>query len=55
MTGRTRGRKGVRRRSRTVFEVESELSGRIRVIEDDVERRLVVSGDTLSVYPLDGN
>ena len=38
-----------------MFEVESEMSGRIRVIEDDVERRLVVSGDTLSVYPLDGN
>ena len=45
----------MRRRSRTVFETESDLSGRIRVIEDDVERRLVVSGDTLSVYPLDGN
>ena len=45
----------VRRKSHTVFETESELSGRIRVIEDDVERRLVVAGDTLSVYPLDGN
>jgi spermidine synthase len=41
--------------SRTVFETESVLSGRIRVIEDHVERRLVVGGDTLSVYPLDGN
>jgi spermidine synthase len=50
-----RGRKGVRRRSRTVFEAESELSGRIRVVEDHVERRLVVAGDTLSVFPLDGN
>jgi spermidine synthase len=38
-----------------VFETESALSGRIRVIEDHVERRLVVAGDTLSVYPLDGN
>jgi spermidine synthase len=38
-----------------VFETESELSGRIRVVEDHVERRLVVGGDTLSVYPLDGN
>ena len=38
-----------------MFEVESAMSGRIRVIEDDVERRLVVGGDTLSVYPLDGN
>jgi len=55
MTDRTRARKGERRRSRTVFEMETELSGRIRVIEDDVERRLVVRGDTLSVYPLDGN
>lgn len=50
-----RRRRGVRRRSRTVFETESELSGRIRVVEDRVERRLVVSGDTLSVYPLDGD
>jgi spermidine synthase len=48
-------RKTVRRRSRTVFETESALSGRIRVVEDHVERRLVVAGDTLSVYPLDGN
>lgn len=40
------------KRSRTVFETRSALSGRIRVIEDHVERRLVVSGDTLSVYPL---
>jgi spermidine synthase len=38
-----------------VFETESALSGRIRVIEDHLERRLVVAGDTLSVYPLDGN
>ena len=45
----------VRGHSRTVFETESELSGRIRVVEDHVERRLVVAGDTLSVYPLDGD
>ena len=38
-----------------MFETESPLSGRIRVIEDHVERRLVVAGDTLSVYPLDGD
>jgi spermidine synthase len=38
-----------------VFETESPLSGRIRVVEDHVERRLVVAGDTLSVFPLDGN
>jgi spermidine synthase len=38
-----------------VFETQSELSGRIRVVEDHLERRLVVGGDTLSVYPLDGN
>jgi spermidine synthase len=36
-----------------VFETQSTFSGRIRVIEDQVERRLVVAGDTLSVYPLD--
>ena len=38
-----------------MFETESALSGRIRVIEDQLERRLVVAGDTLSVYPLDGD
>jgi spermidine synthase len=38
-----------------VFETESALSGRIRVVEDHVERRLIVSGDTLSVYPLNGD
>ena len=38
-----------------MFETESELSGRIRVVEDHVERRLIVSGDTLSVYPLNGD
>ena len=36
-----------------MFETVSALSGRIRVIEDQVERRLVVAGDTLSLYPLD--
>jgi spermidine synthase len=57
MTSKKQTRKPttVRRKSHTVFETESELSGRIRVIEDHVERRLVVAGDTLSVYPLDGN
>ena len=43
------------KRSRTVFEEESPESGRIRVVEDHRERRLIVGGDTLSVYPLDGN
>jgi spermidine synthase len=43
------------KRSRTVFEEESPESGRIRVVEDHRERRLIVAGDTLSVYPLDGN
>jgi hypothetical protein len=41
--------------SRTVYEVESELSGRVRVVDYRRERRLVVGGDILSVYPLDGN
>jgi spermidine synthase len=53
--GTTGRRPGIRRYSHTVFETESLLSGRIRVIEDQVERRLVVAGDTLSVYPLDGD
>lgn len=42
-------------RSRTVFEVRSPLSGRIRVVDHGRERRLMVRGDTLSVYPLDGD
>jgi len=41
--------------SRTVFEARSSHSGRVRVIEDEQERRLVVAGDVLSIYPLDGN
>jgi hypothetical protein len=43
------------KRSRTVFEGHSGLSGRVRVIDDRAERRLVVGGDILSVYPLDGD
>ena len=38
-----------------MFEVESELSGRVRVVDYQAERRLVVGGDILSVYPLDGD
>lgn len=41
--------------ARTVFEGRSELSGRVRVIDVRGERRLVVAGDILSVYPLDGD
>ena len=44
-----------RRGSHTVFEMRSRLSGRIRVIDHGAQRRLMVSGDTLSVYPLDGD
>jgi hypothetical protein len=44
-----------RRRSRTVFETRSALSGRIRVIDYRRERRLVVAGSILSALPLDGN
>ena len=43
------------KRSRTVFEVESDLSGTVRVVDYRRERRLIVGGDILSVYPLDGN
>ena len=38
-----------------MFEARSAISGRVRVIEDAVERRLIVRGDILSVYPLDGD
>jgi len=43
------------KRSRTVFRGWSRLSGRIRVIDRGAERRLVVRGETLSVYPLNGD
>jgi hypothetical protein len=44
-----------RSRARTVFETRSALSGRIRVLDDARDRRLIVAGDTLSTYPLDGD
>ncbi|HET7340569.1 MAG TPA: class I SAM-dependent methyltransferase [Methylomirabilota bacterium] len=43
------------KRSRTVFETRSAISGRVRVVDYRKERRLVVAGDILSVYPLDGD
>ncbi|MBI2216990.1 MAG: hypothetical protein HYU51_06790 [Candidatus Rokubacteria bacterium] len=43
------------KRTRTVFETRSEVSGRIRVLDDGRLRRLIVAGDTLSTYPLDGD
>jgi hypothetical protein len=48
--GRTR-----RARSRAVFEARSPVSGRLRVVDAAGERRLIVAGDTLSVYPLSGD
>jgi protein-L-isoaspartate O-methyltransferase len=41
--------------SRTVFEATTVVSGRVRVVDYRAERRLVVGGDILSVYPLDGD
>ena len=38
-----------------MFETRSELSGRIRVLDDARDRRLIIAGDTLSTYPLDGD
>jgi spermidine synthase len=43
------------RRSRTVFEAHSPFVGRVRVIEDHRERRLMVHGETLSVFPTNGD
>ena len=43
------------KRSRTVFQDVSEYCGTVRVIEDHRERRLMVHGETLSVYPLNGD
>ena len=47
--------RGLEVRSRTVFEGWSEDTGRIRVVDYRRERRLICSGDILSVYPLDGD
>src|SRR5438309_10770684 len=44
-----------RRRGRMIIEADSRASGRIRLIDYRVERRLVVNGEILSVYPLDGD
>ena len=43
------------KRSRTVFQGESPYCGTVRVIEDLRERRLMVHGETLSVYPTNGD
>jgi len=48
--GRAEGRT---RKSRTVFEADTVTTGRVRVVDYRNERRLVSSGDILSVYPLD--
>jgi hypothetical protein len=41
------------RRSRTVFEAWTRATGRVRVVDYRNERRLIVAGDILSIYPLD--
>jgi spermidine synthase len=38
-----------------VFSEESPYCGTVRVIEDHRERRMMVHGETLSVFPLDGD
>ncbi len=43
------------KRSRTVFEEASEFGGTVRVIEDHRERRLMMFGETLSVFPTNGD
>jgi protein-L-isoaspartate O-methyltransferase len=48
--GRAEGRA---RRSRTVFEATTRMTGRVRVVDYRSERRLICSGDILSIYPLD--
>ena len=51
-----RRRGGTRKAAgRTVFEAWSPVSGRLRVVDVAGERRLIVAGETLSVYPLSGD
>ena len=42
-------------RPRIAFRAWSRLSGKIRVVDRGKERQLMVHGEVLSVYPLDGN
>jgi protein-L-isoaspartate O-methyltransferase len=46
---------GPPRKSRTVFEATTQTTGRVRVVDYRNERRLIVAGDILSIYPLDEN
>jgi spermidine synthase len=50
--GRAEGRQ---QRSRTVFEARTQTTGWVRVVDYRNERRLIVDGDILSIYPLDGD
>jgi spermidine synthase len=45
--------RGEGRKSRTVFEARTRTTGRVRVVDYRNERRLIVAGDILSIYPLD--
>src|SRR5262249_13779674 len=63
MSDRQRGRKtalsrtgvgGRRDPRRVIFDAESALSGRIRVVDQGDERRLVANGHTLSAISLSG-
>jgi protein-L-isoaspartate O-methyltransferase len=45
--------RGEGRTSRTVFEAWTRTTGRVRVVDYRNERRLIVAGDILSIYPLD--
>jgi spermidine synthase len=47
--------RGEGRTSRTVFEARTRTTGRVRVVDYRNERRLIVAGDILSIYPLDEN
>ena len=49
------GAAGVMKRSRTVCEVISPITGRIRVVDYRSERRLIVAGEILSIFPLNGD
>ena len=42
-------------RPRIAFRGWSRLSGKIRVVDRGRERQLMVHGEILSIYPLDGN
>jgi hypothetical protein len=55
LTPTRRARLRAIKQPRIVYRGWSHLSGRIRVVDRGADRQLMVHGEVLSIYPLDGN